>query len=64
MAALVFGRDISRRKICGSRGLKVPFPPIGFVVYVHGVSWNGGTTVDGRNSAPVDMVNIPLFIWF
>ena len=22
------------------------------------------TTVDGRNSAPVDMVNIPLFTWF
>ena len=23
-----------------------------------------GTTVDGRNPAPVDMVNIPLFTWF
>ena len=29
-----------------------------------GINWNTRNTVDGRNPAPVDMVNIPLFTWF
>ena len=28
------------------------------------LSWRHCTTVDGRNPAPVDMVNIPSFTWF
>ena len=28
------------------------------------LSWRHRITVDGRNPAPVDMVNIPLFTWF
>ena len=28
------------------------------------VVWRNGTTVDGQNPAPVDMVNIPLFAGF